>query len=240
MYRNINNISCSLLNRYSCSSCCGVWRTATEEKSCTETSNPRTCSSMRKESSNWQTLVIQHSIKSSGRSTTRRTKDHLSLHFNPDCKCSLCLTLVYCLQCFLQMMYSEFKSEGSSNVEPHETAKSMTLSLCFVQIEVWREPSLSLQRPTPTKWWLYGTGPPTCSWAPPSTSHPSTCGEWRQTHCSRAPFFPLCFLTRSALFVFRGVGCIFYEMITGRPLFPGSTVEDELHLIFRILGEAPQ
>uniref|UniRef100_A0A8C5CDC2 Protein kinase domain-containing protein n=1 Tax=Gadus morhua TaxID=8049 RepID=A0A8C5CDC2_GADMO len=34
-----------------------------------------------------------------------------------------------------------------------------------------------------------------------------------------------------------GVGCIFYEMVTGRPLFPGSTVEDELHLIFRILGE---
>uniref|UniRef100_A0A8C7IAZ4 cyclin-dependent kinase n=1 Tax=Oncorhynchus kisutch TaxID=8019 RepID=A0A8C7IAZ4_ONCKI len=33
-----------------------------------------------------------------------------------------------------------------------------------------------------------------------------------------------------------GVGCIFYEMMTGRPLFPGSTVEDELHLIFRILG----
>lgn len=28
-------------------------------------------------------------------------------------------------------------------------------------------------------------------------------------------------------------------MITGRPLFPGSTVEDELHLIFRILGETP-
>lgn len=35
----------------------------------------------------------------------------------------------------------------------------------------------------------------------------------------------------------RGVGCIFYEMVTGRPLFPGSTVEDELHLIFRILGK---
>ncbi|XP_018594620.2 cyclin-dependent kinase 16-like isoform X2 [Scleropages formosus] len=33
-----------------------------------------------------------------------------------------------------------------------------------------------------------------------------------------------------------GVGCIFYEMITGRPMFPGSTVEDQLHLIFRILG----
>lgn len=54
------------------------------------------------------------------------------------------------------------------------------------------------------------------------------------------PFSLLCFLTRSVLFVFRGVGCIFYEMITGRPLFPGSTVEDELHLIFRILGEAAQ
>lgn len=37
--------------------------------------------------------------------------------------------------------------------------------------------------------------------------------------------------------VYRGVGCIFYEMAAGRPLFPGSTVEDELHLIFRLLGE---
>ncbi|XP_067908475.1 cyclin-dependent kinase 16-like [Heterodontus francisci] len=33
-----------------------------------------------------------------------------------------------------------------------------------------------------------------------------------------------------------GVGCIFYEMGTGRPYFPGSTVEDQLHLIFRTLG----
>ena len=31
-----------------------------------------------------------------------------------------------------------------------------------------------------------------------------------------------------------GVGCIFYEMVSGRPLFPGSTVEDELHLIFKV------
>ncbi|CAG07271.1 unnamed protein product, partial [Tetraodon nigroviridis] len=34
----------------------------------------------------------------------------------------------------------------------------------------------------------------------------------------------------------RGVGCIFYEMVTGRPLFPGSTVEEELHFIFKLLG----
>ncbi|XP_022235542.1 cyclin-dependent kinase 17-like [Limulus polyphemus] len=33
-----------------------------------------------------------------------------------------------------------------------------------------------------------------------------------------------------------GMGCIFFEMASGRPLFPGSTVEDELHLIFRTLG----
>ncbi|KFR15097.1 Cyclin-dependent kinase 17, partial [Opisthocomus hoazin] len=33
-----------------------------------------------------------------------------------------------------------------------------------------------------------------------------------------------------------GVGCIFFERASGRPLFPGSTVEDELHLIFRLLG----
>uniref|UniRef100_A0A672IFR9 cyclin-dependent kinase n=1 Tax=Salarias fasciatus TaxID=181472 RepID=A0A672IFR9_SALFA len=33
-----------------------------------------------------------------------------------------------------------------------------------------------------------------------------------------------------------GVGCIFYEMATGRPLFPGSMVEEELHFIFKLLG----
>ncbi|XP_062969706.1 cyclin-dependent kinase 18 isoform X8 [Cynocephalus volans] len=33
-----------------------------------------------------------------------------------------------------------------------------------------------------------------------------------------------------------GVGCIHYEMATGRPLFPGSTVKEELYLIFRLLG----
>ena len=37
-----------------------------------------------------------------------------------------------------------------------------------------------------------------------------------------------------ACFVFRGVGCIFFEMATGRPFFPGSTVEDQLHLIFKV------
>ncbi|XP_035713184.1 cyclin-dependent kinase 18 isoform X2 [Folsomia candida] len=33
-----------------------------------------------------------------------------------------------------------------------------------------------------------------------------------------------------------GVGCIFCEMASGRPIFPGSTVEDQLKLIFRTLG----
>uniref|UniRef100_A0ACB8F553 Cyclin-dependent kinase 18 n=1 Tax=Sphaerodactylus townsendi TaxID=933632 RepID=A0ACB8F553_9SAUR len=33
-----------------------------------------------------------------------------------------------------------------------------------------------------------------------------------------------------------GVGCIHYEMVTGRPMFPGSTIKEELHLIFRLLG----
>ncbi|PAA70153.1 hypothetical protein BOX15_Mlig000972g1, partial [Macrostomum lignano] len=33
-----------------------------------------------------------------------------------------------------------------------------------------------------------------------------------------------------------GVGAIFFEMITGRPMFPGSTVEEQLQLIFRTLG----
>ncbi|XP_062842273.1 cyclin-dependent kinase 18 [Trichomycterus rosablanca] len=33
-----------------------------------------------------------------------------------------------------------------------------------------------------------------------------------------------------------GVGCILYELATGRPMFPGSTVKEELHLIFRLMG----
>uniref|UniRef100_H2Z2I9 cyclin-dependent kinase n=1 Tax=Ciona savignyi TaxID=51511 RepID=H2Z2I9_CIOSA len=33
-----------------------------------------------------------------------------------------------------------------------------------------------------------------------------------------------------------GIGCIFYEMASGRPLFPGSTVSDQLQLIFRTLS----
>uniref|UniRef100_A0A915JZ20 Protein kinase domain-containing protein n=1 Tax=Romanomermis culicivorax TaxID=13658 RepID=A0A915JZ20_ROMCU len=37
-----------------------------------------------------------------------------------------------------------------------------------------------------------------------------------------------------------GVGCILYEMAAGRPFFPGSTVEEELHLIFRALGTPRQ
>ena len=35
---------------------------------------------------------------------------------------------------------------------------------------------------------------------------------------------------------FRGVGCILYEMVAGRPFFPGSSAEEQLHFIFRALG----
>lgn len=32
----------------------------------------------------------------------------------------------------------------------------------------------------------------------------------------------------------RDVGCIFFEMACGRPMFPGSNVEDELMLIWKV------
>lgn len=50
-------------------------------------------------------------------------------------------------------------------------------------------------------------------------------------------FLPITSCLFIVSFLHRGVGCIFYEMATGRPLFPGSTVEEQLHFIFRILGE---
>lgn len=33
-----------------------------------------------------------------------------------------------------------------------------------------------------------------------------------------------------------GIGCIFYEMVTGRTFFPGSSVRQQLYLIFSNLG----
>ena len=33
-----------------------------------------------------------------------------------------------------------------------------------------------------------------------------------------------------------GVGCIFSEMVSGRPIFPGSTNEEQIVLIWQILG----
>lgn len=57
----------------------------------------------------------------------------------------------------------------------------------------------------------------------PSSSH------WRS---SPQASLAVCFLRR-------GVGCILYEMATGRPMFPGATVKEELHLIFRLMGKSP-
>lgn len=31
-------------------------------------------------------------------------------------------------------------------------------------------------------------------------------------------------------------GCIFAEMVSGRPLFPGSSIPDQLQRIFKVLG----
>ena len=33
-----------------------------------------------------------------------------------------------------------------------------------------------------------------------------------------------------------GVGCIYYEMVVAKPLFPGQEPADQLERIFRILG----
>ena len=40
--------------------------------------------------------------------------------------------------------------------------------------------------------------------------------------------------TNSHPSVYRGVGCILSEMCSGKALFPGSTVDEELYLIFKV------
>lgn len=97
------------------------------------------------------------------------------------------------------------------------------------------------------RWWPYGTDLLMYSWDPQSIPHRSICGELCVFVCCSAHLHSVfsCISAEnrsvlSSLFIavcLRGVGCIFYEMAAGRPLFPGSTVEDELHLIFRLLGE---
>ena len=42
--------------------------------------------------------------------------------------------------------------------------------------------------------------------------------------------------TVSVVLVSGGWGALFYEVVTGRAMFPGSTVKEELHLIFRLMG----
>ena len=34
-----------------------------------------------------------------------------------------------------------------------------------------------------------------------------------------------------------GVGCIYFEMVAGRPLFPGQEPNDQLDRIFKVLGK---
>lgn len=52
----------------------------------------------------------------------------------------------------------------------------------------------------------------------------------------RAPDVLLGSRTYSTSIDIWSVGCIMAEMYTGRPLFPGSTNEDELLKIFRLMG----
>jgi hypothetical protein len=60
---------------------------------------------------------------------------------------------------------------------------------------------------------------------------------WSHVNCVQLRLFSLVFCdfdVRFCLFLPRGVGCIFFEMATGRPMFPGGTVDEQLHLIFKV------
>lgn len=121
----------------------------------------------------------------------------------------------------------------------------------FLFFQVWLEQSPSRLRRTLTRWWHCGTDRRTSCWAAPTTPLTLTCGQYcsiivvnctttTKSLCDQLtePVLPKQQTCLSlCLSACRGVGCIFYEMTTGRPLFPGSTVEEELHFIFKLLGE---
>lgn len=138
------------------------------------------------------------------------------------------------------------------------------LNAFSLQILGWLVQNLYQLRPTAMKLWRYGTDRQMSYWDQQSILHRLTCGKL--VHLSDLLCIPFCFTVRKlqcsdiypvvgcfyygnkslgnaygsciliSLIYYRGVGCIMYEMISGRPLFPGATVEDELHLIFRTLG----
>lgn len=107
-----------------------------------------------------------------------------------------------------------------------------------------------------------GTDPQMCCWAPSTTQTTLTCGTYMEymwyggTKLLIAPFPSYrgriwlndyrCHtnllshrinisVDHISLTVCRGVGCIFFEMACGRPMFPGSNTEEELLLQWKVL-----
>ena len=157
------------------------------------------------------------------------------------------------------------KGELKVLIQSHALNSKLTRSFKSLPISAWPEQSQCPRRRTRTKWSPCGTARPTSCSAPLNTRRRSTCGQcfshsfpalFTQSLPARGRaviiqrcYRPLPLFERNCLFsflrklysgcCFRGVGCIFFEMASGRPLFPGSTVTDQLQLIFSVLGKSP-
>lgn len=152
------------LSRSSCSKFYGGCRTVTRGKFSTGTWSLRTSSSTRGENSNWLILVRGATAAFVFRAEGNEGGGVFLLWITKKNVQTNCMIISSCTLCTESVLPCCVNS-------PH-----VYLRLWWGW-QVWRGPSLSRLKPTPMRWWLFGTGLPTFCWDHLSIRHRSTCGR---------------------------------------------------------------
>lgn len=154
------------LSRSSCSKFYGGCRTVTRGKFSTGTWSLRTSSSTREENSNWLILVRRATaaVLSLGQRGMKE-EDHSCCESQKKKNVQINCVII-----------SSWTHRTDSVLPCCVNSPHVYLCLWWGW-QVWRGPSLSRLKPTPMRWWHFGTGRPTFCWDHPSIQHRSTCGR---------------------------------------------------------------